>query len=91
MSTSDSFCRILCNGSILETSVKWQNLNPDFYESFEIDVTNPTAKCEIIVFDKDYIGSDDFMGKIVLNLADYADGKEKIQTFLLFLEGNIYK
>ncbi len=83
MSTSDPFCRILCNGSILETSVKWQNLNPDFYESFEIDVTNPTAKCEIIVFDKDYIGSDDFMGKIVLNLADYADGKERTQTFLL--------
>ena len=25
----------------MQTSVKWANLNPDFKERFEIDVTNP--------------------------------------------------
>jgi hypothetical protein len=46
------------------TSVKWQNLNPDYHEAFEIDVTNPGATLNVVVKDKDYFGSDDFMGQV---------------------------
>jgi hypothetical protein len=38
---SDPYCVISCNGTTVQTSVKWANLNPDFKERFEIDVTNP--------------------------------------------------
>lgn len=73
--TSDPYCEIYCNGIFLQTTIKWRNLNPDYYESFEIDVTNPSAELNIVVKDKDYLGSDDFMGQILLKLSEYEDGK----------------
>lgn len=81
--TSDPYCEIYCNGIFLQTTIKWRNLNPDYYESFEIDVTNPSAELNIVVKDKDYLGSDDFMGQILLKLSEYEDGKEVEQTHLL--------
>jgi hypothetical protein len=81
--TSDPYIKLTCNGYELESSVKWRNLNPVYNEKFEIDVTNNGAKLNIAVFDYDYIGSDDFLGQIELRLADYADGVEKEQTFML--------
>ena len=83
VTTSDPYIDIFCNGLNVQTSVKWENLNPDYYESFEIDVTNPVGKVQIIVKDKDYFGADDFMGQLLLNLADYAHGKEVTETHLL--------
>ena len=38
---SDPYCLISCNGTTVQTSVQWATLNPEFKESFEIDVTNP--------------------------------------------------
>lgn len=76
LSTSDPYCDIQCNGVSLQTTVKWENLNPEFHESFEIDVTNPLAELKIIVKDKDYFGADDFMGQIRLPLRHYSDGEE---------------
>jgi hypothetical protein len=81
--TSDPYCQINCNGTKLETSVKWRNLNPIYYEKFEIDVTNAFAKINIIVYDKDYIGSDDFLGQISLRLDRYSDGLEHHETHQL--------
>ena len=63
LTTSDPYCDIFCNGRNLQSSVKWKNLNPTYYESFEIDVTNPSAKLNIQVKDKDYFGSDDLLGR----------------------------
>ena len=34
------------------------------------------ATVSVVVMDKDSFGSDDFMGQVVLNLSDFADGKE---------------
>eukprot|EP01035_Chromulina_nebulosa_P020505 gene20505-26599_t len=73
---SDPYCVISCNGTTVQTSVKWANLNPDFKERFEIDVTNPGATVLVVVMDKDTFGSDDFMGQVELNLSDFVDGKE---------------
>lgn len=80
---ADPYCEIRCNGVTLQTSIKWSNLNPQYHENFEIDVTNPSAKLQIIVKDKDYFGSDDFMGQIELKLADFADGRSYHATYQL--------
>jgi hypothetical protein len=80
---SDPYCVINCNGHSLQTSVKWNNLNPDYYESFEIDVTNPSGELNIVVMDRDYFGSDDFMGQIVLKLNEFENGVEIEKTYLL--------
>jgi len=80
---SDPYCIINCNGHSLQTSVKWKNLNPDYYESFEIDVTNPSGELNIMVMDRDYFGSDDFMGQIVLKLSEFENGIEIEKTYLL--------
>lgn len=57
LTSSDPFCEINCNGVKLQTTVKWKNLNPEFHESFEIDVTNPSAVLKIVVMDKDFLGN----------------------------------
>jgi hypothetical protein len=72
ISTSDPYCEINCNGISLQTSIKWRNLNPEYHESFEIDVTNPSALLNIVVKDKDYFGADDFMGQVTLLLVLYS-------------------
>ena len=83
VTTSDPYCDIFCNGTNLQTSVKWRNLNPEFHESFEIDVTNPLAQLNIQVKDKDYLGADDFMGQIVLDLNDFSDGETVQKVYQL--------
>ncbi|RYH31298.1 hypothetical protein EON65_02940 [archaeon] len=81
--SADPYCEIKCNGMQLQTSIKWTNLNPKWHENFEIDVTNPAAKLNIIVKDKDYFGSDDFMGQVELKLSDFSDGKTYHATYQL--------
>lgn len=84
--SSDPYCDIFCNNTNLQTTVKWSNLNPEYHESFEIDVTNPNATLNIIVKDKDYIGSDDFLGQIMLDIKEFEDGKEHHETYQLLGE-----
>lgn len=80
---ADPYCEIKCNGMQLQTSIKWTNLNPKWHENFELDVTNPSAKLNIVVKDKDYFGSDDFMGQIELKLSEFSDGKTYHATYQL--------
>lgn len=86
ISSSDPYCEINCNGLSLQSSVKWTNLNPEYHESFEIDVTNPSAVLNIVVKDKDYFGSDDFMGQVNIELSEFADGKEHEKVYQLLGE-----
>lgn len=86
ITTSDPYCEINCNGVSLQSSVKWTNLNPEYHESFEIDVTNPTAVLNIVVKDKDYFGSDDFMGQVNIDLSEFADGREYVKVYQLLGE-----
>jgi hypothetical protein len=73
--SSDPFADIFCNGHNLQTSVKWKNLNPEYHESFEIDVTNPQAELIIKMKSHDVLFNL-FLGQVVLKLADFSDGKE---------------
>jgi hypothetical protein len=86
ISSSDPYCEINCNGLSLQSSVKWANLNPEYHESFEIDVTNPSAILNIVVKDRDYFGSDDFMGQVNIELSEFADGKEVEKVYQLLGE-----
>ncbi len=86
LTSSDPYCEIICNGLSLQSSIKWVNLNPEFHESFEIDVTNPSAVLKIIVKDKDYFGSDDFMGQVHIELSEFEDGKEVEKVYQLLGE-----
>lgn len=86
LTSSDPYCEINCNGLTLQSSVKWVNLNPEFHESFEIDVTNPSAVLNIVVKDKDYFGSDDFMGQVQIELSEFEDGKEVEKVYQLLGE-----
>jgi Ca2+-dependent lipid-binding protein len=81
--SSDPYCDIKCNGTNLQTSVKRSTLSPQFHENFEIDVTNPEAKLNIVVRDKDYFGADDFMGQIELSLRDFIDERNYHATYQL--------
>ena len=83
MTTSDPYCDLRCNGKSVQTTVKWKNLNPDYYESFEIDVTNPSAKLTIAVYDKDIFGSDDLLGQIAMPLHEVEDGEVHVKKMLL--------
>jgi hypothetical protein len=83
VTTSDPFCEISCNGKKLQTSVKWTNLDPVWNEKFDIDVTNIDAGLSIVVKDKDYIGSDDFLGQVLIDLHELADGKRVRKIYQL--------
>ena len=89
ITSSDPYCEINCNGLTLQSSVKWVNLNPEYHESFEIDVTNPSAVLNIVVKDKDYFGSDDFMGQVVIELAEFDDGVEREKVYQLLGEYDV--
>jgi hypothetical protein len=86
LTTSDPYVDISCNGTNVQSSVKWQNLNPEYYESFEIDVTNPAAMVTIKVMDKDFFGSDEFLGQIQFRVGNFADGKVHYEKRLLIGE-----
>lgn len=52
-----------------KTSVKWKNLNPEFHEEFAFE-TRPTELCTqslyIVVYDKDYGKSNDYLGGLIV-------------------------
>ena len=83
LDTSDPYVVISCNGTQLQSTVKWRNLNPVYYETFQIDVTNSGAKLNFSVYDYDYIGSDDFLGQIEFKMGQFADGAEFHDTIQL--------
>ena len=66
--SSDPYCRVECNGRVFKTRTKQQNLNPEFDESFEIDVSDPSELVRVSIYDWDAFGSDDFLGDVVIQL-----------------------
>ena len=67
---SDPYCEVLLNGELVAvTNVVKRTLNPVWGEEFEVHVpAAPTADDELkfVLLDKDIIGSDDFLGQVVL-------------------------
>ena len=61
---SDPYCELSCNNVTIQSSVKYRTLNPEFNETFEIDVTNPAAFLLIKVKDKDLVGESLHLGSL---------------------------
>lgn len=65
---SDPFCKLKYEGKIQKTNVVRENLNPEWNESFDFEYI-PGASMNIEVFDWDFLGSNDFMGTVVINMS----------------------
>ena len=81
--TSDPYCDIFCNGKNVQTTIKYTDLNPVWNEYFELDVTDPYAVLQIVVMDFDYVGSNDFLGQVVIYLAEIPFNTSIRKTFQL--------
>ena len=69
---SDPYCQFILNGEkVFKSKVVKKTLNPSFDEKFEVRVQSRTAADFIIeVYDWDFGGSDDFLGKVRIDLSD---------------------
>ena len=66
--SSDPYVRVECNGRTFRTRVKRQTLNPDYNETFEVDVSDPSEVLRISLWDWDRLSADDFLGDILVQL-----------------------
>ena len=80
--SSDPFVTFQVTGGVDQPStteqstVKKKDLNPSWDETFFFDASDDGAVLEVQVFDKDLVGSSDFMGRITIPLASLLDKQE---------------
>jgi len=100
---SDPYCQFILNGEkIFKSKVVKKTLNPSFDEKFEVRVPSRTnAEFIVEVYDWDFGGSADFLGRAIIDLTDLEgfqlktvniplDGKSgEIKLKLLFKPGYI--
>ncbi|TKX22695.1 C2 domain-containing protein 2 [Elsinoe australis] len=67
---SDPFCKFVLDGKeIFKSQVQKKTLHPAWNEFFEVPIRSRTASdFEVSVFDWDFGGKDDFLGKATINL-----------------------
>jgi len=53
--------------TVQETSVRWATLDPEWDEEFDVKDLFPGAVIRLEVWDKDNIGSDDFLGEVLVD------------------------
>ena len=72
------------------SSTKMQTLAPKWNESKEAPLSSRKGYLmHVVLFDWDKVGTDDFLGEVVLSLDEYLDGKRHtLQLELDILEGN---
>jgi hypothetical protein len=73
--SSDPYVRFTLGKQKRRSSVVNQDLNPVWREMFEFQITSRSEKLLMEVFDQDMIGSDDFMGRVTLDLAELSDNR----------------
>ncbi|KAH8096114.1 hypothetical protein JL720_3465 [Aureococcus anophagefferens] len=66
--SSDPYVRVECNGRTFRTRVKRQTLNPEYNETFEVDVSDPAEVLRISLWDWDRLSADDFLGDVLVQL-----------------------
>ena len=60
-------------GQTQKTNYINNELNPVWNEVFTFDVESGKEGLEVVAFDKDEFGSDDFLGRFTINLEHYMD------------------
>ena len=68
--SSDPYVRVECNGRVFRTRVKPQNLNPEYNETFEVDVSDPAEMLRVSLWDWDRLSADDFLGDVMIQLGN---------------------
>ncbi|KAG0207009.1 hypothetical protein BGX28_001659 [Mortierella sp. GBA30] len=65
---SDPYCKVNVGGLNFTTNVVYKNLNPVWNVGFDFDLETQSApdKINLVFWDKDRIGKDDFMGAVIL-------------------------
>ena len=71
--TSDPYVVLKVDGTEFRTSVKKKTLSPTWNEMFSTPIYSSSAIFHLEVWDKDKIGSDDFMGESKLSLSACPD------------------
>ena len=66
--SSDPFCKLVLNGKSQKTNVIKESLNPEWNESFDFEFTTD-ASLLVEVYDWDLLGSNDYMGSVVINMS----------------------
>ena len=80
---SDPFCKLKYEGKVQKTNVVRENLNPEWNESFDFEYV-PGASMKIEVFDWDFLGSNDFMGTVVINMSAVTHSYTQVYPFFFF-------
>eukprot|EP01130_Rhizamoeba_saxonica_P018630 TRINITY_DN9391_c0_g1_i2.p1 TRINITY_DN9391_c0_g1~~TRINITY_DN9391_c0_g1_i2.p1 ORF type:complete len:747 (+),score=153.09 TRINITY_DN9391_c0_g1_i2:48-2243(+) len=81
---SDPYCIIRSGAEQVSTKVIHRSLNPVWEQSFEIPLyEDPLADMVVDVYDKDLVGSDDFMGRVIVNMQQLANCQEIDEWFPL--------
>lgn len=70
---ADPYCILKFGNQQQKTNYIKGELDPVWNEVFTFDVETGNEILEIMVYDKDDFGQDDFEGKFALSLADYKD------------------
>ena len=65
---SDPFCKLVYGGRTQKTDVVRESLDPEWNESFDFEY-KPDQTMVVELYDWDLIGSNDYMGSVVLNMS----------------------
>ena len=92
--TSDPYCIVTVGYVSVKTKVQKKTINPVWDERLTMGVLDKQlegGQLEIVVMDKDRIGSDDCIGRVAIPLTDIPRNTQTPKEFKLKLEGGIKK
>ena len=79
--TSDPYVKIEMGVYAQKTQIIYKNLNPEWYEDFEMTIDDMSVPLHISVWDNDLLGADDLIGGIFIRLDELMDtNPHKIQS-----------
>ena len=79
--TSDPYVCMSVNSVKKQSTTKKKTLTPEWHENFVFpSVDDPACAVTLEVMDYDLVGSNDFMGKVVIPLSNYGDKLKHTET-----------
>jgi hypothetical protein len=85
--SSDPYVILSCGAKRERTKTKKKTLQPHWDEAFAFEVQPGLGGIELTVYDEDNIGSDSFLGSLVVRLDDLPENSDVVQSFALQARG----